>query len=167
MFYFVHDEFEKYIEEMEKLASNVNQAIKEFLMEQANKCVDRIRIDTPVDTGYLKSNWIVTNYQRYKDLYSVDIENDAPYASFVEDGWSTTAKGVTSRFVPGYWLGEHFVYDPNAKTGMTLKHKEYKGKHMARINVIKTQYHLNAEYKKFMQKFFEGQNLGGLGSHEG
>lgn len=165
MFYFEHEEFEKYIDEMEKLASNVNGAIKDFLTQQANECVERIRTDTPVDTGYLKSNWKVCNYQRYQTLFSIDIENDAPYASFVEDGWSTTAKGVMSRFVPGYWQGNHFVYDPNSKTGMTLKHKEYKGKHMARINVTKTQYHLNSEYKKFMKNFFDGQYLGGYGIH--
>lgn len=46
---------------------------------------------TPVRTGYLKSRW-----EKRKDDDGFVIENDAPYAKFVNDG---TSKQVGQRFV--------------------------------------------------------------------
>lgn len=163
-FFFDYEEFKKYADDISSLASTANNATKDFLMEVANETVDMIKRDTPVDTGLLKQNWVATDYVHYQDLYSIDIFNPIGYASYVEDGWSSTKKGIESRFVPGYWSGGKFIYDPNSKEGMLLKHKEYKGKHMMRINVTKTQYRLNARYKRFINDFIQrnGKGLGDL-----
>ena len=49
------------------------------------------------------------------------------YATYVHDGHWTNSKGVSQRWVPGYWEGDRFIYDPAAKTGMLLKQKWVKG----------------------------------------
>lgn len=49
------------------------------------------------------------------------------YATYVHDGHWTNSKGVAQRWVPGYWEGDRFIYDPAAKTGMLLKQKWVKG----------------------------------------
>ena len=45
----------------------------------------------------------------------------------LEVGHWTNSKGVAQRWVPGYWEGDRFIYDPAAKTGMLLKQKWVKG----------------------------------------
>lgn len=37
--------------------------------------------------------------------------------------------GEDARFVPGYWSGDEFIYDPSAKGGMVLKFHWVEGKH--------------------------------------
>lgn len=50
------------------------------------------------------------------------------YASYVNEGHWTNKKGVAVRFVPGYWNGDHFEHDTNAKGGMVLKQQWVSGK---------------------------------------
>lgn len=45
------------------------------------------------------------------------------YAAYVNNGHWTNPKGIETRFVPGYWSGDRFIYDPKAKGGMVLKQK--------------------------------------------
>ena len=51
----------------------------------------------------------------------LEIGTSINYASFVNDGHRTCKEGVAGRFVPGYWWGDRFIYDPGALTGMWLK----------------------------------------------
>ena len=60
---------------------------------------------------------------------TLEVGTNVSYASYVNDGHWLNPKGVEKRFVPGYWRGDRFVYDPNAKTGMALKQKWVEGKH--------------------------------------
>lgn len=60
---------------------------------------------------------------------TLTVGTNASYATFVNDGHWTCGKGEAMRFVPGYWEGDRFIYNPNAKTGMMLKQKWVKGKH--------------------------------------
>jgi hypothetical protein len=63
------------------------------------------------------------------DGMSLEIGTNVDYASYVNDGHWTNPKGVDTRWVPGYWTEDRFIYDPNAKTGMLLKQKWVPGKH--------------------------------------
>ncbi len=60
---------------------------------------------------------------------TLEVGTSVSYAKYVEDGHWTNPKGVERRFVPGYWEGDRFIYDPAAKGGMLLKQHWVKGKH--------------------------------------
>lgn len=60
---------------------------------------------------------------------SLEVGTSVDYAKYVEDGHWTNKKGVDRRFVPGYWEGDRFIYDPSAKSGMVLKQQWIEGKH--------------------------------------
>lgn len=60
---------------------------------------------------------------------TLTVGTNVEYAAFVNDGHWTCGNGKDMRFVPGYWEGSKFRYDPSAKTGMMLKQKFVKGKH--------------------------------------
>ena len=52
---------------------------------------------------------------------TLEVGTNVKYAGYVNDGHWTNPKGVDSRFVPGRWEGDRFIYDPSADTGMVLK----------------------------------------------
>lgn len=60
---------------------------------------------------------------------TLEVGSTVNYASFVNDGHWTNPEGVERRFVPGYWNGDRFTYDPGAKGGMVLTQKWVEGKH--------------------------------------
>ena len=60
---------------------------------------------------------------------TLEVGTSLSYAKYVEDGHWTNTKGAERRFVPGYWEGDRFIYDPAAKGGMMLKQHWVEGKH--------------------------------------
>lgn len=52
------------------------------------------------------------------------VGTNVTYAEYANDGHNQSA-----RFVPGTWSGDHFNYQPGAKTGMMLKVKWVEGSH--------------------------------------
>ena len=59
---------------------------------------------------------------------TLEVGSTLKYAGYVNDGHWTNPKGVARRFVPGYWEGDRFIYDPSAEGGMVLKQKWVDGK---------------------------------------
>lgn len=59
---------------------------------------------------------------------TLEVGSTLKYAGYVNDGHWTNPKGVAKRFVPGYWEGDRFIYDPEAEGGMVLKQKWVDGK---------------------------------------
>lgn len=60
---------------------------------------------------------------------TLEVGSSTEYAGYVNDGHWTNPKGVAMRFVPGYWEGYRFIYDPSAKGGMVLKQHWVEGSH--------------------------------------
>ena len=60
---------------------------------------------------------------------TLTVGTNVSYAAFVNDGHWTNPKGVQSRFVPGHWSGDRFIYEPGAKTGMVLRQQWVEGYH--------------------------------------
>ena len=61
--------------------------------------------------------------------FKKEVGTNVKYAEYADKGHWLNPKGVNTRFVPGYWQGEHFIYEPGAKTGMLLKQKWIEGSH--------------------------------------
>ena len=66
--------------------------------------------------------WISSN-----NGLTLEVGTNLEYAAFVNDGHWTCKKGEKSRFVPGTWQGDHFIYNKNADTGMVLKQQWVEG----------------------------------------
>lgn len=64
-----------------------------------------------------------------EDGLCLEVGSEVEYASYVNDGHWTNPKGVAIRFVPGYFEGDRFIYDPSADTGMVLKQHWVEGAH--------------------------------------
>ena len=93
--------------------------------------------DEIVRRGILDARLLLASFEKGADgnLWRIEdggltleVGSNVEYAKFVNDGHWTNPKGVERRFVPGYWVGDRFVYEPGAKTGMVLKQHWVNGK---------------------------------------
>lgn len=84
------------------------------------------------DTGTVDTRRLLNSFQRgdrdnmwtlSEGSLVLDVGTNLDYASFANDGHFTIdpSKGRDRRWVPGYWSGGRFKYDPGADTGMLLK----------------------------------------------
>lgn len=90
----------------------------------------------------------------------LEVGTNLDYAAYVNDGHWTNPKGVAIRWVPGYWEGDRFIYDPEAKTGMALKQHWVEGKHYfdGALRAFEPVFRASAEAKlrEWLETFFEG-----------
>lgn len=92
--------------------------------------------NTPVDFGTLQAFWQTEeNYSyvvtRTQGGFEVELINRALYALWVNDGH----RQRPGRFIPGYWEGRRFRYDPNAEGGMVLKRSWVKGRFFVETSI--------------------------------
>ncbi len=92
------------------------------------------------------------------DGLTLEVGSCTSYAGYVNDGHWTNTKGVAMRFVPGYWEGDKFIYDPGAEGGMVLKQHWVEGKHYfdsaLRIMDRMLPQLLEAKLQQWMDKYF-------------
>lgn len=114
------------------------KAMKNATREIAAKLHNMIIQETPVDFGTLQAFWQTEeNYAYVAELTKTGVEvtliNRAEYATWVNDGH----KQRPGRFIPGYWVGDKFRYDPNADEGMVLKKPFVQGKFFVEKSILK------------------------------
>jgi hypothetical protein len=108
---FDFSEFERLKQNLEGLEKNLDQFLRDFLLEMAYRAERKIKKRTPVGVyppgsgkvgGELRRNWKVGQVIRQGDSYLVEIINETDYSSFVEYGHRTgkdLTKWVEGRFM--------------------------------------------------------------------
>lgn len=91
---------------------------------------------------------------------TLEVGTNLDYASYVNDGHWTNTKGVARRWVPGYWDGDRFIYDPAAESGMMLKQHWVEGKHYwdSALRILDKIYPelLEAKLQEWLDSYFGG-----------
>lgn len=89
---------------------------------------------------------------------TLEVGSSLEYAGYVNDGHWTNKKGVQRRFVPGYWEGDRFIYDPSADGGMVLTQKWVEGKHYwdSALRILEKIYPelLDAKLQEWLDNYF-------------
>ena len=117
------EEFKQFLESVEKAARGEFKKGLELFLEGIGYEFLRIVQDEIVRRGILDARLLLASFEK-----GAEVGSNVEYAKFVNDGHWTNPKGVERRFVPGYWVGDRFVYEPGAKTGMVLKQHWVNGK---------------------------------------
>jgi hypothetical protein len=154
-----YKELEKLLEQFQKVQKDVKPMMKGVLKYVAEDCLQKIKRDTPVDTGKLRESWTLTTWKQNEQETSVDIFSPLDYAGYVEDGFHTTSSGQAKRFIPGYWQGRKFIYDPNSETGMTVTRKFIDGKHMVRININKAELRVDNKFEQVFKRYLKKNGI--------
>jgi hypothetical protein len=118
------------IDEFNRFAKDGCQAIAKVLHQM-------LISNTPVDYGVLQAGWQTSENYAYEVKttpwgYQITLYNRTEYATWVNDGH----KQRPGRFIPGYWIGNHFRYDPNATEGMVLKKPWVHGRFFVEKSII-------------------------------
>lgn len=137
---------------------NFDKFMEKATQEIAKKLHKMLFTNTPVDFGTLQAGWKTDeNYsymvEKHPDGYEVTLFNRTLYALWVNDGH----KQRPGRFIPGYWEGRHFRYDPNANEGMVLKKPWVQGRFFVEKSILQLENGaainsiVNAQLKKWFR----------------
>lgn len=98
---FYYKEFADYVSNFEKAANDFDAWLIEFLKDNAEWLVGETKERTPVDTGFLRKSWRVTDVIRTGDTLEFFLINDADYSEYVELGHATVNRKswVEGRFM--------------------------------------------------------------------
>ncbi|MCM64883.1 HK97 gp10 family phage protein [Listeria monocytogenes] len=121
---------EEFIAELETFKKDLPKKFKEWLeasgMAFLDIVQDEIISSETVDTRRLLNSFSKTGtgnvFIMSSSGMSLEVGTNVNYAWYVNDGHFTLNpnSGKDRRWVPGYWEGDRFTYDPGAKTGMLL-----------------------------------------------
>ena len=146
-------ELKRLNDRLEKLSKVDMEAFyQKAAKDLAGRLLSKVKKRTPVVYGSLRVAWAVMPAGRRGDHYTVVVLNNLRYASYVEYGH----RQQPGRFIPGYWEGERFVYDPEAEGGMVLKDSWVKGRFMLTISTQELEQQAPALLEKKLCKFLKG-----------
>jgi hypothetical protein len=119
--------FDNLLISMEHLHGKTAEITMKCCHRLALRAVSIAKKGTPVMDGDLRKSWAASKPVMNGNIASCEMTNNMYYASWVEDGHRQV-----KRWVPGYWMGNRFIYNEDSKSGMMLKPKWITGFHMGR-----------------------------------
>lgn len=122
-----YDGIKNILNQMESLQVKTREITMKCCHRLALRAVSIAKKGTPVMDGDLRKSWAASNPVMNGNVASCEMTNNMHYASWVEDGHRQV-----KRWVPGYWMGNRFIYNGNSESGMMLKPKWIPGFHMGR-----------------------------------
>ncbi|MCC8157312.1 MAG: HK97 gp10 family phage protein [Oscillospiraceae bacterium] len=137
----------------------------EFLRIVQDEIIRRQVLDTRLllasfEKGADDNVWIKSD----GDL-TLEVGSSTNYAGYVNDGHWTNPKGVSMRFVPGYWEGERFIYSPGYTdedghaAGMVLKQHWVEGAHYfdSALRILDAMFPdlMEAKIQQWKNKYFQ------------
>lgn len=130
----------------------------EFLRIVQDLIIDRNATDTRNLLSSFEHDAENGIYKLSEGNLTLEVGTNVEYASYVNNGHWLNPKGVETRFVPGHWDGERFIYEPGAKTGMLLCQKWVEGSHYwdDAINMLEKNApeFMEAKIQQWLQSYF-------------
>ena len=162
-------EYRAFFERLERAAKGDFRKEMELNLEGVGFDFLRVVQDEIVRRRVMDSRLLLASFERGNDGnvweltdggLTLEIGTNLNYAGYVNDGHWTNTKGVERRWVPGYWQGHRFIYDPAAKTGMLLKQHWVEGAHYfeSALRIYEKIFYESAEAKlqDWLDKYFGG-----------
>lgn len=121
-------DFIEYTENFKELQQEFDNFLKNWVTKQGNILITKTKERTPVDTGNLRNSWDLGKYERQGATATIEVNNNAEYASFVEYGtpkrpnwkWGTGAHMLTKSL---YEMDESMPIDFDKAFTAFLKEK--------------------------------------------
>ena len=96
-------DFLKYQKQFGEMAKEFNVFLERWMTKQGSILISQTKERTPVDTGNLRNSWSMGKYKKQGATATIEVNNSADYASFVEYGtpkrpnwkWGDGAKMLT------------------------------------------------------------------------
>lgn len=158
-------EFKEFFGSLERAAKGEFRKELELFLEGLGNEFLRILQDEIVRKKVMDTRLLLASFQKGSEEnvweltdggLTLEVGTNVEYAKWVENGH----KQQPGRFIPGYWEGDRFIYDPKADGGMVLKQKEVKGKHYfdSALRILNKIYPklLEAKLQEWLDRYFGG-----------
>lgn len=139
-----YSELIKFRDNLVRMDKEWDKFIEKFLLDCALRVLAETKKNTHVITNHLRNSWQLTKVTRSGDTLRIEIFNPLYYASYYEHGHKQTP----GRYVPGYWQGQQFIYDPKSKEGMVLKQSWVEGHFTCDLAIARMQRQVPARWDK-------------------
>lgn len=162
-------DFRAFFGSVERAAKGDFRKEFELFLEGLGNEFLRILQDEIIRREVLDSRQLLASFERGSDGnvwelteggLTLEVGTNVDYAGYVNDGHWTNTKGVARRWVPGYWQGDRFIYDPAAETGMLLKQHWVEGAHYweSALRILDRIYPemLEAKLQEWLDSYFGG-----------
>lgn len=162
-------EMREFFQTLEKAAKGDFRKEMELFLEGLGNEFLRILQDEIIRRQVMDSRLLLASFEKDGDGnvwrmqeggLVLEVGTNLDYAGYVNDGHWTNAKGVERRWVPGYWQGDRFIYDPAADSGMMLKQHWVEGKHYwdSALRILDTIYPelLERKLQEWLDSYFGG-----------
>lgn len=162
-------EMREFFQTLEKAAKGDFRKEMELFLEGLGNEFLRILQDEIIRRQVMDSRLLLASFEKDGDGnvwrmqeggLVLEVGTNLDYAGYVNDGHWTNTKGVERRWVPGYWQGDRFIYDPAADSGMMLKQHWVEGKHywdsaLRILNQIYPEF-LERKLQEWLDSYFGG-----------
>lgn len=162
-------EMREFFQTLEKAAKGDFRKEMELFLEGLGNEFLRILQDEIIRRQVMDSRLLLASFEKDGDGnvwrmqeggLVLEVGTNLDYAGYVNDGHWTNTKGVERRWVPGYWQGDRFIYDPAADSGMMLKQHWVEGKHYwdSALRILDTIYPelLERKLQEWLDSYFGG-----------
>lgn len=158
-------EFKEFFGSLERAAKGEFRKELELFLEGVGFDFLRVVQDEIVRKKVMDTRLLLASFQKGSEEnvweltdggLTLEVGTNVEYAKWVENGH----KQQPGRFIPGYWEGDRFIYDPKAEGGMVLKQKKIEGKHYfdsaLRIYNKIFQASLEVKMQEWLDRYFGG-----------
>lgn len=146
---FNYKEYEKWVERLGIVKEDLQEWLRGFLLEQAQRVITAGKERTPVDTGYLRNSWYIG---------SQHIEQKENYATGgAEIDWSKS--DVANISVIGDYLQVEIGLSADYASYVEYGHHSYQGKYMLTISIDEVQRQLPARFNKEWLQFLKARGF--------
>ena len=126
-------QLEAFVSRIESAHTQIKPKLAEVLDDAGEEFLDLVQ-DGIMKAGNVDTRTLLSSFSKGSGygVYELDVGGlvltvgtNVEYAEYVNDGH----RQKVGRFIPGFWQGSHFIYNPGASTGMVLKASFVEGSH--------------------------------------
>lgn len=170
-------EYKAFFDKMRAAKSDFHKELEKWLEAIGVEFLDEVR-EQIISRNVTRTSYLLHTFEKGSDenvweadlgALKLEVGSSLDYALWVNNGHRTfdplktkhftLANGEQARFVPGYWSGDEFIYDPSADGGMVLKFHWVEGKHYfdASLRIFAPQFERSFENKlqEWLTQYFE------------
>lgn len=156
-------EYRAFFERMRAAKSDFRKELEQWLEAAGIEFLNEVR-EQIISRKVMKTSYLLHTFEKGADdnvweadfgALKLEVGTSLEYGLWANNGH----RQQPGRFIPGYWQGDEFVYDREAKGGMVLKASWVEGKHYfdAAIKVFAPQFEKSFERKleEWLTQYFE------------
>lgn len=146
---FDYKEYEKWVEKLGIMKDDFQLWLKMFLLEQAQRVIEKGKPRTPVDTGYLRNSWYIGSQK------IVQKENYETGKAEID----TSKSDIASIDIVGDYLQVEIGLGADYASYVEYGHHAYQGRYMLTISIDEIQRQLPARFNKEWLQFLKARGF--------